>query len=204
MLAAGKAANRLGHPAVLDPVGAGVSRMRTGAIRQLLEQVRFTVIRGNASEMRVVAQQHPAGASRGVDAGAGDATREGNLDQAVRGARELARRAGAVVAITGAIDLVAGPEQVYVIRNGHPMMERITGAGCMLSGVIGAWCAANPEDPLRATAAAVCAMGLCGQLAWERARQADGGVGLLRIHLADFMGNLTTEQLEEGKDVELR
>ena len=204
MLAAGKTANRLGRPVVLDPVGAGVSRMRTDAIRQLLEQVRFTVIRGNASEMRVVAQQHPAGASRGVDAGAGDATDEQNLPQVVQTAKKLAGRTGAVVAITGAIDVVAGPERAYVIRNGHPMMERITGAGCMLTGVAAAWCAANPQDPLRATAAAVCAMGLCGQLAWERAQQEGGSAGLLRVHLTDFMSNLTTEQLEEGKRVELR
>ena len=203
MLAAGRAANRLGRPVVLDPVGAGASRLRTETVRQLLEQVRFTVIRGNSSEMRVVAQQQPAGASRGVDAGAGDATSEQNLDQVVRGAKELAGRTGAVVAVTGAIDVVAGPQRAYIIRNGHPMMERITGTGCMLTGVVAAWCAANPQDPLRAAAAAVCAMGLCGQLAWEQAQREGGGVGLMRIHLADWMGKLTSAKLEEGKQVEL-
>ncbi len=201
---AGKRANALGHPVVLDPVGAGASRLRRDTIHQLLEQVQFAVIRGNSSEMRVVAQQHLTGASRGVDAGVGDATDEQNLEKVVRDAQSLSRRTGAVIAITGAIDVVADSQRAYIIRNGHPMMERITGTGCMLTGMVAAWCAANPGDTTRAVAAAVCAMGLCGQLAWERAQQEGGGVGLMRAHLADFMGSLTTKQLEEGKRVELR
>jgi hydroxyethylthiazole kinase len=62
--------------------------------------------------------------------------------------------------MTGAIDIVADAQKAYVIRNGHPMMSRITGTGCMLSSVTAAYLTANPEHPLEAVAAAVCAMGI--------------------------------------------
>ena len=55
MFAAGKRANELGHPVVLDPVGAGASRLRTDTALGLLEKVRFSVIRGNISEMKTLA-----------------------------------------------------------------------------------------------------------------------------------------------------
>ena len=58
MFLAGKRANELGHPVVLDPVGAGASKLRTDTAIQLLEEVKFTVIRGNISEIKSLASGH--------------------------------------------------------------------------------------------------------------------------------------------------
>ena len=81
MLLAGKKANQLGHPVVLDPVGAGASRLRTDTAFRLLREVQFTVIRGNISEIKTLASG--AGTTKGVDADVADKVTEENLDSAV-------------------------------------------------------------------------------------------------------------------------
>ena len=131
MLLAGKKANLLGHPVVLDPVGAGASQLRTDTAYRLLREVQFAVIRGNISEIKTLASG--AGTTKGVDADVADKVTEENLDSAVAFAKAFAARTGSVIAITGAIDIVADADKAYCIRNGHAMMSSITGTGCQLS-----------------------------------------------------------------------
>ena len=125
MFLAGKCANALSHPVVLDPVGAGASKLRTETAQKLLEEVKFTVIRGNISEVKTLASG--SGTTKGVDADVADKVSEENLDSAVAFAKAFAEKTDAVVAITGAIDIVADGKKAYCIRNGHPMMSSITG-----------------------------------------------------------------------------
>ena len=193
MLAAGKKANQLGHPAVLDPVGAGASAMRTDTALRLLEQVRFTVIRGNISEIKTLALGH--GDTQGVDANVGDAVTEDSLEEAARFAKGFAKKTGAVITITGAIDIVAGAEKAYCIFNGHPMMSSVTGTGCQLSALTAAYVTANPDRPLEAAAAAVCAMGVCGELAYERLGELDGNSSY-RNYIIDAVYRLDAGTLE--------
>ena len=141
MLLAGKKANQLGHPVVLDPVGAGASRLRTDTAFRLLRDVKFTVIRGNISEIKTLASG--AGTTKGVDADVADKVTEENLDSAVAFAKAFAAQTGAVIAITGAIDIVADAEKAYCIRNGNAMMSSITGTGCQLSALTAAFVTAN-------------------------------------------------------------
>lgn len=202
MLKAGKKAAALGHPVVLDPVGAGASTLRTQTTYRLMEEVKFSVIRGNISEIKTIALG--SGTTKGVDADASDAVTDNNLDQNIAFAKELSAKTGAVIAISGAIDIVADGQKAYVIRNGHPMMSRITGSGCMLSEVIAAYCAANPDQILDATAAAVCALGLCGEIAYERMKGMNGGTSTFRDLLIDAMSNLDGDTLNGGKKVEIR
>ncbi len=103
-----------------------------------------------------------------MDAGLNDAVTDENVHEAIRFAKDLSAKTGAVIAITGAIDLVADQSKVYLVRNGHPLMAKITGTGCMLSEVTGCYCGANPDKLSGSTAAAVCAMGLCGELAFRK------------------------------------
>ena len=201
MLAAGKKANKLGHPVVLDPVGAGASRLRTETALRLLDEVRFTVIRGNISEIKTLASG--SGNTKGVDADVADRVTEENLDTAVAFAKAFAKKTGAVIAITGAIDIVADANTAYCIRNGHPMMSSITGTGCQLSAMTAAYLVANPEHPLEAGAAAVCAMGLCGEIAHKRLAPMDGNSSY-RNYIIDAVYNLTPAQLEEGAKYEMR
>ncbi len=77
--------------------------------------------------------------------------------------KNFREKCDSVIAITGAIDIVADSKSAYIIRNGVPMMSKITGSGCMLSAMTAAYITANPDDILQASAAAVCAMGLCGE-----------------------------------------
>ena len=201
MFLAGKRANALLHPVVLDPVGAGASKLRTETAQKLLEEVRFAVIRGNISEIKTLASG--SGTTKGVDADVADKVSEENLDSAVAFAKAFAEKAGAVVAITGAIDIVADGKKAYCIRNGHPMMSSITGTGCQLSAMTAAYVTANPEHPLEAAAAAVCAMGLAGEIAYSRLSAQDGN-STYRNYIIDAIYNMTGEQLAKGAKYEVR
>lgn len=193
MLKAGKKANELGHPVVLDPVGAGASTLRTNTAIALVEQVDFTVIRGNISEIKTLAVGE--GTTKGVDADVADCVTEENLELMVSFAKDFAKKTGAVIVITGAIDIVADEKMAYCVYNGHPMMSSVTGTGCQLSALVAAYATANQENPLEATLAAVCAMGICGEKAYKRLELEDGS-GTYRTYLMDAIYNLQGEELE--------
>ena len=198
MFAAGERASQLGHPIVLDPVGAGASPLRTKTAGDLLDNLAVSVIRGNMSEAKALAGG--SAATRGVDVCPDDAVTEDNLEAAAAFAREFAAKTGCVVAITGAIDVVADGERAYAIRNGSSLMGRVTGAGCMLSCVCGAFATANPGNCLDATVAAVASMGLAGQIAQGRMGGFDGN-GSFRTYLLDALFNLDGDALEAGAKV---
>ena len=201
MLAAGEEAGRLDRPILLDPVGAGASALRTRTAVELIKEIPFTVIRGNMSEIRTLALG--SGTTKGVDADVADAVSEENLDSAVAFVKDFAVRTGAVVAVTGAIDLVSDGKACYVIRNGRPEMGKITGTGCQLSGMMTAFAAANPDHVLEAAAAAVCAMGLAGEIGWSRMAEGDGNA-TYRNRIIDAIYNMDGETLNGGAKYEVR
>ena len=201
MYRAGRRANELGHVVLLDPVGAGASALRTNTAVGLMDEIRFTAIRGNISEIKTLALG--SGTTKGVDADVADAVTEGSLDSAVKFAKDLASKTESVIAITGAIDLVADADRCYVIRNGRPEMGRITGTGCQLSGMMTAFLVANPDAPLDAAAAAVCAMGLAGEIGWSRMQEGDGN-STYRNRIIDAIFNMDGETLDKGAKYEVR
>ena len=201
MFASGKQANELGHPVVLDPVGAGASTLRTETALGLLKEVKFAVIRGNISEIKTLGLG--SGTTQGVDADAADKVTEENLDGTLSFAKDFARRTRAVIAITGAIDIVTDGERTFCIRNGRPEMSAITGTGCQLSALTAAFVTANPDQALEAAAAAVCAMGLCGETAYQRMTNLDGNSSY-RNYIIDAMYRLTPAELERGANYEVR
>ena len=200
MLLAGKKAEELHHPLVLDPVGAGASPFRTDTVRRLMDAVHFTVIKGNMSEIKTIAQG--SGTTRGVDADAGDTVTEENLAAAAGFVRSLAVQTGSVIAVTGAVDIISGGEKTYVCRNGHPMLKAITGSGCMLGAVAAAFCGANPGSPAEAAAAAVSAVGLCGERAYRKTAAEGAGTGSFRTYLLDAVSLLTPQIFVEGCKIE--
>ena len=201
MLAAGHKANELSHMVLLDPVGAGASSLRTNTAVNLMQEIKFDVIRGNISEIKTLAAG--SGTTKGVDADVADAVTEENLDEAVVFAKAFSEKSGSIVAITGAIDLVSDGRKCYVIRNGRPEMGRITGTGCQLSGLMTAYLVANPEQKLEAAAAAVCTMGLAGEIGWSYMQKGDGN-STYRNRIIDAIYNMTKEQLDEGAKYEVR
>ncbi len=177
MLLAGHTANKLGKPVILDPVGVGATRLRTETARTLLREIKLAVIRGNISEISALAGN--AGTTRGVDA-------SGVEGDAVALARRLAQVTGSVVAVTGAVDVIAYAESLIRVANGHPALTRITGTGCMATALIGAFCAVTGDYALAAAGGLVC-LGLAG----EQAAVAHSGVGSFRAGLLDAVSALT-------------
>ena len=200
MILAGKEANRLEKPVILDPVGAGGTQLRRDAVKQLLEEVHFTVIRGNASEIRYLAGQQTIGS--GVDVSDMDEITEQNLDAAVAMAADLASKLDTVIAISGKIDVISNGRESWVLRNGCATMARITGSGCMLTSLIGACCGAY-EDSFLATCAAMAAMGISGEIAEAKRLRYGTGNATFRNDLIDAVFNLTEEQLKEGVHYEV-
>lgn len=196
MVLAGKKANELGKPVVLDPVAAGGTQLRRDMSQRLLKDVHFSVIRGNASEIRFLAGQQATGS--GVDVSAVDVITEENLDQAVKLARGLAQQVSSVIAISGVLDVVTDGVQTVVLRNGCATMARITGSGCMLTSLIGAFCGASPEDPFAATVSAMAAMGIAGELAEKKRLEHGTGNATFRTDLIDAIFNLTEKTFQEG------
>ena len=201
MFLAGKKANELGHIVLLDPVGAGASRLRTDTANRLMQEVRFDAVRGNISEIKTLAVG--AGTTKGVDADIADRVTEENLGEVVAFVKKFAERTGAVIAVTGAIDLVADAKKAYCIYNGHPMMSSITGTGCQLSALTAAFVTANKDHPLEAAAAAVCAMGLAGEIAHERLTPQDGNA-TYRNYIIDAIYHMDGDELERGAKFEVK
>lgn len=201
MLLAGKKANELGHPVLLDPVGAGASRLRTDTTLRIMKEIKLTVIRGNISEIKTLA--YGSGTTKGVDADVADAVTEETLNDAIAFVKNFARKTSCIIAVTGAIDLVSDGEICYVIRNGRPEMGKITGTGCQLSGMMTAYVTANQEKPLEAAASAVCIMGLAGEIGWSRMQEGDGNA-TYRNRIIDAVYQMTGEDLERGAKYEVR
>lgn len=201
MFAAGARAAELGHPILLDPVGAGASALRTKTALDLMAALPLSCIRGNISEMKTLAGG--SGTTRGVDADVADAVTEDTLDGAVAFAKRMSARTGAIIAITGAIDIVADADRAFCIRNGRPEMGRITGTGCQLSGMTAAFLVANPESPLEAAAAAVCTMGVAGEIGWSNMLPGDGN-STYRNRIIDAIFNMTAEELDAKARYDIR
>jgi hydroxyethylthiazole kinase len=184
MFKAGRAARRRGIPVVLDPVGAGATRFRTETAERLLAEAAPTIIRGNASEIRALA--NASGDTKGVDS-------THTSEEALDAARSLASRCRCVVVVSGATDRIVSDAGVLRVYNGHPMMPLVTGLGCTATALVGAFAAVNPS-PREAAAHAMAVMGIAGEIAAERS----AGPGSFQMHFLDAL-----YQIQES-DIQLR
>jgi hydroxyethylthiazole kinase len=184
MLQAGLQANQEGHPVLFDPVGVGASQFRFRAGEKILSSLRITVIRGNPAEIGTLAGRESRLA--GIDSVSGPE----NLHQA---AEHLSEKTGAVVAMTGPQDLIVFSGKKVIVQNGHPLMGRVTGMGCMLTAVIGAF-AAVEGDPMAATVSAVAFFGLAGEQAALKAN----GPGTFKPAFLDALFSVTPDQMRKG------
>jgi len=184
MLLAGRRANERGIPVILDPVGAGATTFRTETAKRILMEIEVAVVRGNASEALSLTSSRST--TKGVDSVHG-------VEEAAETALRLAGDLSTTLAITGPEDLVTNGNRVLRVRNGHELMGRITGAGCMATALIGAFHAVD-GDPLEASATALAFFGLAG----ERAAAASRGPGTFQAALMDALYGLAPEELEEG------
>lgn len=191
---AGKKANELGIPVVLDPVGVGATKFRKEAAKRILKQVKLSVLRGNMSEIKNI--YGIEGTTRGVD------STENSLDGGREIALALAQRLNCVVAITGAVDIISDGLKVYCINNGHKMLCDITGTGCMSSSLIGLCCGAQAEY-IYGAIMGVIIMGIAGEKAYE-ALTDDDGIGSFKVNLMNAISRFSTIDIKKrGKISEI-
>ncbi|QYJ15829.1 Hydroxyethylthiazole kinase [Rubrobacter xylanophilus DSM 9941] len=172
MLAAGKSANERGIPVVLDPVGAGATRMRTLAAERLLSELEVSAVCGNAGEIATLAGL--SAEVRGVESIGGDAG---------AAAREAAASLGLTVAATGPVDYVCGGGRALAVENGHPLLGRVVGSGCASTAVIGCFAAAAGSADPETVAHALAYFGCAG----EEAARTSGGPGTFEGRLLDAL-----------------
>jgi hydroxyethylthiazole kinase len=181
MLRAAYEAREQEIPIILDPVGAGATRYRTSTARELLQEVPPAIIRGNASEIMALLDEDIR--TKGVDSTAAS-------DSAVDVARQLNRIYGSVVCISGATDYIIDGDDITKIRNGHPLMTRVTGMGCIATALCGAFAAVN-HGYAEAAAQAMAVMGIAGEIAAESA----SGPGSLQVAFNDILYQLSEEDI---------
>lgn len=186
MIRSGGEANRRSIPVVFDPVGVGCSGFRRNAAEKLLKQLKLTAVRGNLSEISYLAGFQSR--ENGVDSSETRITAE-------EAAQAAAKKLGCVCAVTGERDVISDGRRTAVIRNGSPLLKKVTGAGCMTSALCAAMCSVT--DGFTGAAAGIALMDICGELAQERS----GQPGTFRAALFDFAGSVTPELLTERLDI---
>lgn len=174
MLLAGKSANEHGKPVVLDPVGAGATSFRKQTALKLLEEIDVALIRCNAGELAAIA--NVPWEAKGVDAGKGDADIE-------KIAKEVAIQHECIVAVCGEIDIVTDGYDVTIIRGGHHFMASMTGTGCLLSSVAGAFLAVRNDNQLDTVAAALTFYKQVG----EKAAEHSSGLGHFAVEFINAL-----------------
>jgi hydroxyethylthiazole kinase len=189
MLLAAQAANRAGVPIVLDPVGAGATRLRTETAKRILDERDIAVVRGNAAEVATLAGRQAE--IRGVES-------IGASDSGAELARAAARELGCVAAVTGPVDHVSDGERTLAVSNGHALLGTVSGTGCMATAVTGCFLAVAAERPLEAAAEALVAFGVAGEDAAQDAK----GPGTFHAGLYDALYNLDPESLDGRARVE--
>ena len=166
MVAAGKKANELGVPVVFDPVGAGASNFRNETAKRILENVKISILRGNLSEMSYLA----------------------GLEVSV--AKKTAAKYNCVAAITGAVDTITDGKRVARISNGHPYLSKVTGTGCMTTGLVGSFAGAC-DDMYTAAVTGIASMGIAGEFAYENAGEI--GSGSFHISIIDAISKMNSQ-----------
>jgi hydroxyethylthiazole kinase len=188
MFLAGKKANKLGVPIILDPVGSGATSLRTKTFRRLADDLKLAIVRGNASEILSISSSDVT--TKGVDA-------VHDVEHASATARNMARQLGCVVAITGPVDLITDGERVIRCKNGDTMLGRVTGTGCAATTTIGAFAAVS-RNPLEAASAGLAYFGLAGELAAAKAQSP----GSFMIFLIDSLYDITPEEFQKRARLE--
>lgn len=189
MIIAGKSANEHGVPVVLDPVGAGATLYRTQTARKLLKEVNISILRGNAGEIaNVIGEEWKV---KGVDAGEG----AGDI---IELAKKAAKQLDCLVVITGKEDIVSSGDNTVLIENGHPILTKVTGTGCLLTSVIGAF-AAISADLMTAAVSALVYYGVAAEKAAKKT--ADLGPGSFQVEFLNQLANVNIEDVAKNGKV---
>ncbi len=202
MKKAGKMANKLNIPVLFDPVGVGASKLRVDTSMELFKEIKFSVIKGNASEIKYLYSREKT--NSGVDVDIEDLITEENIEEYIEISKEISKKYNTIVGITGKIDIITDGEIVYLIRNGNSKMEEVTGTGCMLSGLIGGIIGANNDNILASVVLGIIMMGVSGDKAKDYMEKNSLGIGSFKTSLMDNINLINYIDLKEEMKVEKR
>ncbi|MGZ3580360.1 MAG: hydroxyethylthiazole kinase [Syntrophales bacterium] len=182
MLLAVEQAKKMNIPIILDPVGAGATAYRTNTARELIQEAPPAIIRGNASEIMALTEKDAR--TKGVESTA-------SSHSTVDIARRLNRTYGSVICVSGETDYIVYGDDVTKVINGHPMMTKVTGMGCIATAICGAFAAVN-ETFAEATVQAMAVMGIAGEIAVKNA----AGPGMLQVRFLDALYGLSENDIK--------
>jgi hydroxyethylthiazole kinase len=189
MLLAAEAANGARVPVVLDPVGAGATRLRTETAKRILDEAEIAVVRGNQAEVATLAGRDAE--IRGVES-------IGASDSVAELAAVAAAALGCVAAVTGPVDHVSDGERTIAVANGDALLGTVSGTGCMSTAITGCFLAVARDRPLEAAAEALVAFGAAGEDAATGAK----GPGSFHVALYDALYNLDPGTLDSRAKVD--
>jgi hydroxyethylthiazole kinase len=189
MLKAGRRANELNIPIILDPVGSGATKLRTESAKRLIDNLKIDVVRGNASE--VLSLAHEGSRTKGVDS-------IHSVDEAADSAIVLASELDTTLAITGEVDLITDGKRICKVYNGHELMGYVTGTGCTATTLIGAFLAVD-QDSVEAATTALAYFGLAG----EKGAAQTAAPGSFMIAMLDALFSIDETALEKGAKVKI-
>lgn len=139
MLKAGKKANQLGIPVILDPVGVGATKFRASAGQKLLAEIKFSIIKGNKGEISFLAGKEVK--MKGVES-------IGKYKGVEKSAQLLAAEFNTLVVVSGKSDLIAGENEIRKNDGGDQMLAELVGTGCMLASTLAVFAAAAQSSEL--------------------------------------------------------
>lgn len=192
MIVAGKRANNLSIPVILDPVGAGATSYRTDVAKRIINEVDLAVVRGNLSEIKTLYGLESK--TRGVDSIEEIDLNKDSFNNIKTIAKNLAIKLNTTVAITGRVDIITDGNKIYLAENGNELMSRVTGTGCMCTSLIGSYLGVG-KDNLIAALSGVVSMGIAGEISYERLDKNYIGIGSLKTGIIDGVYSLSKEEI---------
>ncbi|AFS78780.1 hydroxyethylthiazole kinase ThiM [Gottschalkia acidurici 9a] len=184
MIMAGKRANSLNIPVILDPVGIRATELRTKTVNRLLEEIKFSVIRGNMAEIKAIGGE--SSNIKGVDSMDDTIIDEGII-------KNIASNLDTVIAMTGAKDIVTDGSKVCIIDNGVPLLSKVTGTGCMSTSLVGTFCGITNNYYLSSIAGIV-SMGLAGEMSYNSLEN-KSALGSFKVGILDNVSSLTANDI---------
>ena len=184
-------------------MAVGVTELRNNLVLKLINDSKIDVIRGNMSEIKAIARLVELdeiltlnkAKSKGVDVSEDDEITKTNLNDNGTIVKALAKKLNIIIIASGAIDIISNGNTTYACENGDPLMPKITGSGCMLTSIIGAFCGVN--DSFIGGIAGTTIMGIAGELAGQEVEKENSGTGTFRAKLVDYLYKIDEQTIEE-------
>lgn len=205
MKIATKKANETNTPLILDPVGVGVTEIRTKTTLDIINECDISVIRGNISEIKAIANLtgviEKSNTAKGVDVNIDDVITKDNLKANGEIIKQTAKELNTTILATGPIDILSNGEKVIFIDNGDEIMSKITGSGCMLSAIVGS--CVGGINPLEGSLLGVLSLDIAGEKARAKIDKNNEGTGSFRVYIIDYLYKMTGEQLVNEANIKI-